>query len=75
MVYFDNAATTQVKKEVLDAMLPVFTENFGNASSTYTTPGIEARRSLTWARQTVATALNANEREIYFTAGGSESDN
>ena len=75
MVYFDNAATTQVKKEVLDAMLPVFTENFGNASSTYTTPGIDARRSLTWARQTIAAAFNASEREIYFTAGGSESDN
>ncbi len=75
MVYFDNAATTRVKKEVLEAMLPVFTENFGNASSTYTTPGQEARYALTNARQTVASAFNADEREIYFTAGGSESDN
>lgn len=75
MVYFDNAATTRVKKEVLEAMLPVFTENFGNASSTYTTPGQDARAALTEARQTVAAAFNADEKEIYFTAGGSESDN
>ncbi len=75
MVYFDNAATTKVKQEVLDAMLPVFTENYGNASSTYTTPGINAREALTKARQTVAAAIGAAEREIYFTAGGSESDN
>ena len=75
MVYFDNAATTKVKQEVLEAMLPVFTENFGNASSTYTTPGINARAALTEARRTVAEAIGATEREIYFTAGGSESDN
>ena len=75
MVYFDNAATTKVKAEVVEAMLPIFTENFGNASSTYTTPGQDARRALTQARKTVAEALNADEREIYFTAGGSESDN
>ncbi len=75
MVYFDNAATTKVKKEVLEAMLPVFTENYGNASSTYTTPGQDARAVLTEARETVAAALGAEAREIYFTAGGSESDN
>ncbi len=75
MVYFDNAATTRVKKEVLDAMLPIFTENFGNASSTYTTPGQDARGALSDARSTVAAAINADEREIYFTGGGSESDN
>ncbi len=75
MVYFDNAATTKVKQEVLEAMLPVFTENYGNASSTYTTPGINARAALTEARRTVAEAIGASERELYFTAGGSESDN
>ncbi len=75
MVYFDNAATTRVKEEVLEAMLPLFTDNFGNASSTYTTPGQRARRALSDARRTVAAALNAEEREIYFTGGGSESDN
>ncbi len=75
MVYFDNAATTRVKEEVLEAMLPVFTDNFGNASSTYTTPGQRARKALSDARRTVAAALNAEEREIFFTGGGSESDN
>lgn len=75
MVYFDNAATTRVKENVLEAMLPIFTKNFGNASSTYTTPGTDARAALTRARQTVAECFNADEKEIYFTAGGSESDN
>ena len=70
MVYFDNAATTRVKEEVLEAMLPVFTDNFGNASSTYTTPGQRARKALSDARRTVAAALNAEEREIFFTGGG-----
>lgn len=75
MVYFDNAATTRVKEKVLEAMLPVFTDNFGNASSTYTTPGTNARAALTQARRTVAECFNAEEKEIFFTAGGSESDN
>lgn len=75
VVYFDNAATTRVKEEVLEAMLPIYTDNFGNASSTYTTPGQRARRSLTEARKTVAEAIGAEEREIFFTGCGSESDN
>ena len=75
MVYFDNAATTRVKKEVVEAMLPIYTDNFGNASSTYTTPGQTARRALTEARKTVAEAIGAEEREIYFTGCGTESDN
>lgn len=75
MVYFDNAATTRVKKEVVEAMLPIYTDNFGNASSTYTTPGQNARRALTEARKTVAEAIGAEEREIYFTGCGTEADN
>lgn len=75
MVYLDNAATTKMKDSVLSAMMPYFTQNFGNASSTYTTPGQEARKALTKARKTVADAINADEKEIFFTSGGSEADN
>lgn len=72
--YFDNAATTKVKKEVLDEMLPCFEESFGNPSSMYTI-GRKARRDIENARKDVANLINADPKEIIFTAGGSESDN
>lgn len=75
MVYLDNAATTKMKGSVLEKMLPYFTENFGNASSTYTTPGQNARKGLSEARADVAKAIGAQSGEIYFTSGGSEADN
>ncbi|MDO4563712.1 MAG: cysteine desulfurase NifS [Clostridia bacterium] len=75
MVYLDNAATTQIKKEVLDKMLPYLTDKFGNASSTYTTPGAQARRAIDEARDIVAQALDAQSSEVFFTASGSEADN
>ena len=74
-IYLDNAATTAVTPEVLEAMLPWFTEGYGNASSVHT-HGREAKRAIENARRQVAKALNcASPQEIYFTAGGSESDN
>lgn len=75
MIYFDNAATTQVKSSVLNKMMPYFQENFGNASSTYTTPGQNARKGLSEARELVASAIGADVKEIFFTSGGSEADN
>lgn len=74
-IYLDNAATTAVSPAVLEAMLPCFTQAWGNASSVHA-PGREAKRALEAARRQVAMALNAAvPQEIYFTAGGSESDN
>ena len=74
-IYLDHAATTAVSPAVMEAMLPCFTGVYGNASSVHT-PGREARRVLENARRQVAKALNAEApQEIYFTAGGSESDN
>ncbi len=74
-IYLDNAATTAVLPEVVEAMLPYFTQVYGNASSIHG-PGREAKRALENARRQVANALNAAiPQEIYFTAGGSESDN
>ncbi len=73
-IYMDYSATTPVKKEVLDEMLPYFTEHFGNASSHYSF-GEEAKAGLEKARGQVANLINAETSEIYFTAGGSESDN
>ncbi len=73
-IYMDYSATTPVKKEVLEAMLPYFTEHFGNASSHYSF-GQEAKEGLEKARGQVASLINAQASEIYFTAGGSESDN
>lgn len=73
-VYADNAATTRVTQNVLDAMLPVFTEGYGNASSIYRL-GMDAAKTVLASREKVALALNAKVNEIYFTAGGSESDN
>lgn len=73
-IYLDNAATTAVRPEVLSKMLPFFTEKAGNPSSIHTA-GREARKAVENARRQVAAALGAEAREIYFTAGGSESDN
>ena len=73
-IYLDNAATTATKPEVLEAMLPYFTQVYGNPSSIHRA-GRDARRAVEHAREQVAAALNADKGEIYFTAGGSESDN
>ncbi len=74
MIYLDNAATTQVYPEVLEAMAPYFTEYYGNPSSIYTFAG-EANKAVTKAREAMADLIHAKTEEIYFTAGGSESDN
>ena len=74
IIYMDNAATTPVKPEVLDAMLPYFTEKFGNPSSIYSISS-QNKKDLTTARETIAKAINTDTANIYFTAGGSESDN
>lgn len=73
-VYADNAATTRVTQNVLDVMLPLFTEGYGNASSIYTL-GMDAAKKVLSCREAVASALGTKTNEIYFTAGGSESDN
>lgn len=73
-IYLDNAATTPVKSEVLDAMIPYFTEKFGNPSAVYSFAS-ENKNVVTQARETIAKALGTNTEDIYFTAGGSESDN
>lgn len=70
----DNAATTPVKPEVLDAMLPYFTEKFGNPSSIYSISS-QNKKDITTARETIAKVINTDTANIYFTAGGSESDN
>lgn len=73
-IYLDNAATTPVKPEVLDAMMPYFTEKFGNPSAVYSFAA-ENKNVVTKARETIAKTLGTNTQDIYFTAGGSESDN
>jgi len=73
-IYFDNAATTPLDKEVLDAMLPYMTTHFGNPSSIYSY-GRETRLAIETARKTVAKLLNAHPGEIFFTSGGTESNN
>ena len=73
-IYLDNAATTAVSPEVLEAMMPYFTEVFGNPSSIHGT-GREAAKAVDTARKQIAAAIGAQPQEIYFTAGGSESDN
>jgi len=73
-IYFDNAATTALDPEVLDAMLPYMTTHFGNPSSIYSY-GRESRMAIETARKTVARILNAHPGEIFFTSGGTESDN
>ncbi len=74
MIYLDNAATTKTAPEVVDAMLPYFGEYYGNASTIYSL-GAESKKAMDHARQTIADSLGAKPEEIYFTAGGSESDN
>ena len=74
MIYADNAATTAVSPAVLAAMLPYLTEQYGNPSSSYSF-GLAARAALTEARTTVADLLHARPEEIFFTSGGTESDN
>jgi len=74
VIYLDNAATTKTRPEVVEAMLPYFTELYGNPSSVY---GFAAqnKEAVTVAREQIAKALNAPTQDIYFTAGGSEADN
>lgn len=74
LIYFDHAATTPVKQEVVNEMLPYFSTNFGNASSIYSI-GRRSKKAIDLARTRVAKAINCNEKEIYFTSCGSESDN
>lgn len=73
-IYMDNAATTRMKKEVLDEMLPYLTEDYGNPSSVYSL-GSKSKRAVEDAREKVAKVIGANKREIFFTGGGSEADN
>lgn len=73
-IYFDHAATTAVKPEVVQAMLPYFTENFGNASTVYKL-GEKSKAALDASRITVANAIGCDKNEIFFTSCGSESDN
>lgn len=74
LIYLDNAATTKTAPEVVEAMLPYFTEYYGNPSSVYEFAG-KSKEAITKSRETIAEALGAQANEIYFTAGGSESDN
>ena len=73
-IYLDNAATTRVRPEAVQAALPIMTEIYGNPSSIHSF-GREAKKALEKARCQVAAAIGAKKEEIYFTAGGSESDN
>ncbi len=74
LIYLDNAATTKTAPEVVEAMLPYFTEYYGNASTVYELGG-QSKKAMNEAREVIADALGAKTEEIYFTAGGSESDN
>lgn len=74
MIYLDNAATTRTAPEVVEAMLPYFSELYGNASTVYEFGG-KSKEAVSKARETIAHAIGAKDNEIYFTAGGSESDN
>jgi len=74
MMYLDHAATAPVRREVLEAMWPYLTGEFGNPSSVHEL-GLSAASALTWARETVAALLNARASEIIFTSGGTEADN
>ena len=74
IIYLDHAATTATRPEVVDAMLPYFTENFWNPSSVYT-PALNNRKVVDESRETIARSLGTTAENIYFTAGGSESDN
>ena len=74
LIYLDNAATTKTAPEVVEAMLPYFSDHFGNPSSVYSLAA-ESKKAVTEAREIIAGALGAKAEEIYFTAGGSEADN
>ena len=74
LIYLDNAATTRTDERVVEAMLPYFTRYYGNASTIYAL-GEESRKAVTRARDIIAAGIGAKPEEIYFTAGGSESDN
>ena len=74
LIYLDNAATTKTAPEVVEAMLPYFTEYYGNASSIYELAG-ESKKAMNEGRAKIADVLGANANEIYFTGGGSEADN
>lgn len=74
VIYMDNAATTQTYPEVVEAMTPYFTEYYGNPSSIYSFAG-ESKKAVEDARKTIADFIGAKPEEIYFTGGGSESDN
>src|SRR3954462_4355945 len=73
-IYMDNAATTSLDPVVLEAMMPYFTDKFGNPSSIYSY-GRESRLAIENARKSVAKILNAHPAEIFFTSGGTESSN
>ena len=73
-IYLDNAATTQVYPEIVDAMTPYFSEYYGNPSAIYSFAG-ESAKAVDAARQILADGIGAKKEEIYFTGGGSESDN
>jgi cysteine desulfurase len=73
-IYLDNAATTKTRPAVVEAMLPYFTENFGNPSSVYEF-ATQNKKAVDTARDTIAKALGSESNEIYFTAGGTEADN
>ncbi|WP_430886397.1 cysteine desulfurase NifS [Fusibacter sp. JL216-2] len=73
-IYMDYSATTPMKKEVLDAMMPYMTEHYGNASSVHSF-GRDAKNAINTSREKIAKTLGANREEVYFTAGGTESDN
>ena len=74
LIYLDNAATTALKPEVFEAMKPYFLENYSNPNSVYTFAQ-QSKKAVEEARETLAGILGAKTNEIYFTAGGSESDN
>ena len=74
MIYFDHAATTPMKQEALEAMLPYFSASFANASSGYAAAR-ETRSAIDRARRQVAGAIGAKVSEIYFTSGGTEANN
>ncbi len=74
VIYLDHSATTPVREEVLQAMLPYFSESFGNPSSIYTLAQ-ESRKAVDDARETISHLLSARMSEIVFTSGGTESDN
>lgn len=73
-VYFDNSATTKIDEDVLKEMMPYLRENYGNASSIYKLGRI-SKKAIEESREKIAKSINANPEDIYFTAGGSESDN